>query len=96
MSEKCKVARNLIPSNFGFIANVDPTHRLGTRANFLVCVHASTQMVRRIDMSEKSKVAWNLIPSNFGFIGEVDPTHHLGARDESTQIGPSSPPLLLL
>ena len=39
MSEK--VARNLIQSNFGFIANVDPTHRLGARVIFLACVHDS-------------------------------------------------------
>ena len=26
---KIKVARNLIPSNFGFIGEVDPMHRLG-------------------------------------------------------------------
>jgi len=80
MSEKSKVAWNLIPSNFGLIATVDPTHRLGARAVFLVCVHASALTVRRIDMSKKSKVARNLILSNFGFIGNVDPTHHLGAR----------------
>ena len=29
--EKSKVARNLIPSNFGFIGMVDPTYRLGAR-----------------------------------------------------------------
>ena len=34
MSEKSKVAWNLIPSNFGFIGNVDPTHRLGARGDY--------------------------------------------------------------
>ena len=29
MPEKSKVARNLIPINFGFIGDVDPTHCLG-------------------------------------------------------------------
>ena len=68
MSEKSKVDQRLNSRNFDFIGEVNLTHRLGARANFLACVHASAKTVRRIDKSEKSKVAWNLIPSNFGFI----------------------------
>ena len=41
MAEKSKVAQNLIPSNFAFIGDVDPMHRLGAIAIFLACVHAS-------------------------------------------------------
>ena len=31
MPKKSKVAQNLIPSNFAFIRDVDPTHHLGAR-----------------------------------------------------------------
>ena len=34
MAEKSKVARNLITSNFGFVGNVDPMHRLGARGDY--------------------------------------------------------------
>ena len=41
MFEESKVARDLIPSNFAFIGDVDLMHHLGARANFLACVLAS-------------------------------------------------------
>ena len=39
MSEKSKVAQNVIPSNFAIKGNLDPMHPLGARAYFQACVH---------------------------------------------------------